>query len=339
MLNIFISHAKEDREYAKQLAQKFRYAGHEVWIDAYNIQGGQDWEEEIFNGIEQAEVVVVCLSPASINSQWVRREIFLARAQHKTVLPIMLVECISLLNKYEETRGLSRFQVINFEGRHDQAIQESLSALRRIQYPHQPAPSFLYQKWDKLSLVLIIISWIFALFIASFSSRVAFSFSGNIPDGIFGAVCGLIGGVGTALVLRRLQPSLKWQQIATIIASWIVSEVVIWNVSKGLFITSNFFTIGMASAVGGLVTGLVLRGVKSSIKLLWILVITVSWVASWIVAILAIQILILGDWRSLPYGVGEIAFSIVLGIVAGSIVGSIGGGVTLWISKRSEVVL
>jgi WD40 repeat protein len=112
---VFISYAHDDKTFAERLARDLGDAGLDVWIDFRRIQGGELWRDEIFKGIAASDVVVICLSPASVESEWVRREILMARSQHKRVVPVMTTQCYHLLDSYDETRWLSDIQIIDFE--------------------------------------------------------------------------------------------------------------------------------------------------------------------------------------------------------------------------------
>lgn len=128
--HIFISYSHDDKIFAERLARDLDDAGLDVWIDFRRLRGGELWRDEIFNGIAQADVVVICLSPASIESEWVRREILMARGHHKRVIPVTPVQCFEMLDRYDETRWLSDIQVINFESKtYEQAFPQLLAAL------------------------------------------------------------------------------------------------------------------------------------------------------------------------------------------------------------------
>src|SRR5882672_8210381 len=72
---IFISHATSDDAFVTQLRQALEGQGLRVWVDSRNMRGGAKLAPEIESAIEQARQVLVVLSPETVNSAWVRREI------------------------------------------------------------------------------------------------------------------------------------------------------------------------------------------------------------------------------------------------------------------------
>ena len=73
-MKVFISHAYEDREIAKRLARQLEDAGLEAWDDS-SIMPGDNWAKEISQALTESQAMVVLVSPAALDSEWVRREI------------------------------------------------------------------------------------------------------------------------------------------------------------------------------------------------------------------------------------------------------------------------
>lgn len=98
MSSIFLSHSHADRAFVRRLADDLRGAGARVWVDEAEIQIGDSLIEKIRQGIDEMEYVGAVLSPSSIESKWVQRELDVAMNQEiggkqVKVLPIMLQEC------------------------------------------------------------------------------------------------------------------------------------------------------------------------------------------------------------------------------------------------------
>jgi hypothetical protein len=87
---VFISYSRQDGNHVDLLTRKLEGAGHKVWLDRSAIQGGARWQEEIVRGIEKANVFLIVLSPPSIASENVERELGLAHVTGKRILPVML---------------------------------------------------------------------------------------------------------------------------------------------------------------------------------------------------------------------------------------------------------
>ena len=77
VVNVFISHSEKDRSYATSLGKVLRGAGLHVW-EPRDVQPGDNWALKIGEALAEADAVIVLLSPDSVASEWVRREIELA---------------------------------------------------------------------------------------------------------------------------------------------------------------------------------------------------------------------------------------------------------------------
>lgn len=71
--DIFISYAREDREFASMLAERFRAREWSVWWD-HRMLPGEDFTSRIQNQLDSARCVVVVWSEHSVNSKYVRDE-------------------------------------------------------------------------------------------------------------------------------------------------------------------------------------------------------------------------------------------------------------------------
>jgi hypothetical protein len=93
--NVFISHRGSDIREAERLADEIQRAGHQVWLDEWNIGLGDSIVGQINEGLEGATYVVLCYSSAGIMSPWMGREWMAALAQQLNgrgikLLPILL---------------------------------------------------------------------------------------------------------------------------------------------------------------------------------------------------------------------------------------------------------
>ena len=96
--SIFLSHNKEDKPFARLLAEDIRRVGITVWLDEAEIKPGDSIIEKIEEGLNGSEYLGVILSPASVKSRWVKRELRAVLHQEittssKTVLPLLYQQC------------------------------------------------------------------------------------------------------------------------------------------------------------------------------------------------------------------------------------------------------
>ena len=81
MANVFISHRGSDTQEAERLAGEIRAAGHQVWLDEWNIGLGDSIVERMDEGLAGATYVVVCYSASGVTSPWMGREWMAALAR------------------------------------------------------------------------------------------------------------------------------------------------------------------------------------------------------------------------------------------------------------------
>ncbi|MEM8806053.1 MAG: TIR domain-containing protein [Cyanobacteria bacterium P01_G01_bin.38] len=93
----FISYGRADsKQFAKHLNDRLVEAGLEVWFDFDDIPLGVDYQNQINDGIEQADNFLFIISPHSVNSDYCAKEIELALALNKRIIPLLHVEEVSL---------------------------------------------------------------------------------------------------------------------------------------------------------------------------------------------------------------------------------------------------
>ena len=86
---VFISYSREDNTYARKLAETLGEQGFEVFIDD-RIDYGDRWWRTIVEAIRSCSAFLVIMTPESENSEWVEREILLARREEKPIYPLLL---------------------------------------------------------------------------------------------------------------------------------------------------------------------------------------------------------------------------------------------------------
>jgi hypothetical protein len=96
--SIFLSYNKEDKPFARRLADDIRRVGITVWLDEAEIKPGDSIIEKIEEGLNGSEYIGVILSPTSVKSRWVKRELRAVlhqeiTASSKIVLPLLYQQC------------------------------------------------------------------------------------------------------------------------------------------------------------------------------------------------------------------------------------------------------
>lgn len=89
MGHIFISYSRKNQHYARQLADLLLGLGFDVWIDD-QIDYGDRWHRVIFKAIKECAALIVIMTPASNDSEWVEKEYLYADELRKPVFPLLL---------------------------------------------------------------------------------------------------------------------------------------------------------------------------------------------------------------------------------------------------------
>ncbi len=75
MSKVFISHSSKDDDFVRELRELLADHGLGAWIDSRELRGGDPLPTEIRAAIENAPAYVVVVSPASLQSAWVGKEL------------------------------------------------------------------------------------------------------------------------------------------------------------------------------------------------------------------------------------------------------------------------
>ncbi len=95
---VFISHASEDKDrFVTKFAQRLRANGIDAWLDKWEMLPGDSLVAKIFEGIQQAQAVIVVLSKNSVSKPWVGEEIdaaFVRRVNGSSkLIPVIIDDC------------------------------------------------------------------------------------------------------------------------------------------------------------------------------------------------------------------------------------------------------
>jgi hypothetical protein len=88
MGHVFISYARADQSYSVQLTEELRRCGFDVWIE--DIGYGARWPATLEEAVRDCAALIVIVTPEAGASDWVRKELVLARSANKPVFPLLL---------------------------------------------------------------------------------------------------------------------------------------------------------------------------------------------------------------------------------------------------------
>lgn len=110
---VFLSYSSVDREFANRIAELLRRHYVPVWHSPTSIAGGQHWHDEIGDALERCDWFVILLSPDSVKSVWVKRELVFAleeKRYNKRIVPVVFRAC----NYRQLSWTLSSRQLVDF---------------------------------------------------------------------------------------------------------------------------------------------------------------------------------------------------------------------------------
>jgi TIR domain len=128
-LSIFVSHSSKDDDFGQKLVHDLRKAfpnEEAIWYDSEGgLYGGDPWWSRIVSSLEACDVFVIVLSPNSVKSKWVMRELDIAMVEGKRIVPILYHQC-DIRPDLKAIQIISFLEPISYEA----AFNRLLQALR-----------------------------------------------------------------------------------------------------------------------------------------------------------------------------------------------------------------
>jgi hypothetical protein len=92
---VFLSHSSDDKEFVTVLNASLYSVGIETFFDLKDILVGQSIPDAIYEGITESTHLIYVISEKSVNSEWVREELSIAKMKEKSgagikILPILI---------------------------------------------------------------------------------------------------------------------------------------------------------------------------------------------------------------------------------------------------------
>lgn len=90
---IFISHSTKDDHFVNRLRDNLIRLGYKVWVDHHDIPAGLHWGDVVEEKLKMSKILLLVLSPDSIESRNVKVEWREFYRQEKKIIPIMRKKC------------------------------------------------------------------------------------------------------------------------------------------------------------------------------------------------------------------------------------------------------
>lgn len=128
---IFISYSSSDSFFVDTIKLKLEERSFKVYIDI-DIPGGKKWRPEIDNMIKDSSFILLVLSKASKESEYVIYEWAYAMSREKIIIPVV-IDDLDVKNLHPK---LSPLQVIYFNHRKTRNIDNLISTIKKTYYQH-----------------------------------------------------------------------------------------------------------------------------------------------------------------------------------------------------------
>lgn len=149
MSTIFLSHNRKDKPFVRRLNERLQAHGIRVWVDEAEMQLGDSLLTKIETAIRDCHYLAVVLSPHSVTSEWVRREVNMALTEELygnkiKVLPLLYQPC--------EIPGFLQDKVYadfteDFESGFETLLSRLKSDMQQEEHRHQRAYEILRETY------------------------------------------------------------------------------------------------------------------------------------------------------------------------------------------------
>ncbi len=140
MGQIFISYSRQDKGFVDQLVQDLKQNNFEIWIDREDIVGGERWRAQIVEAIRSCEAFLLILSPRSVGSDNISKELSLAEKNKRRIIPVIYQDCeIPAQMDYQ----LAELQQVSLVENYSRGLQQLVKAMGAKSFtpPANPNPS------------------------------------------------------------------------------------------------------------------------------------------------------------------------------------------------------
>ena len=147
--DVFISYSSKDKEIAFTFKRYLEAKNVKCWIAPDSIPGGGDYSDAIPKGIDGSHLFILLLSPNSLESKWVPKELSYAMSQNKKVIPYKIADC-----EVNKSFGffLTNVQIVEPQDSFDSIYELITKELKQNNpaKPHEPKAEVKdYYTWER----------------------------------------------------------------------------------------------------------------------------------------------------------------------------------------------
>ncbi len=118
---------------ARTIAEKLaspEFGGYDVWMDVADIEAGLDWNAQIYDHVPKSDVVLLLMAKETRDSDWVRREIDVAKGAKVTILPVLIRGDFDLQETLDRL-DIPRVQALSLLTGSDKEYQDLIAAIEQ----------------------------------------------------------------------------------------------------------------------------------------------------------------------------------------------------------------
>lgn len=132
-IKVFISYKDQSpsKEEARYLASQLIADGFTVFYDVDSLKTGDKWEEKLYTNVTDSDVLVVLLDLNTAESDWVQREVDVARGANIKIVPLNITEDKSYIAEALKRLALEGVHYYSYCSK-----EELVQRNKRKKYPH-----------------------------------------------------------------------------------------------------------------------------------------------------------------------------------------------------------
>jgi len=93
-VQVFLSYSSKDEEWAERIRLELEARGIKTFSPARDIRVGDNITEKVTEGIVKSQAFIILLSPESVQSKWIMRELRIAQSLRRgRIFPVLLKDC------------------------------------------------------------------------------------------------------------------------------------------------------------------------------------------------------------------------------------------------------
>lgn len=264
---IFISYSRREFYFAESLSIRLQHSGMSVWFDSQQIALGENWSQDIQDGLSESGTLVLVASQASIASPYVAKEWQYALENGKPV-HVIFFEAVDLPSELVKSAasiidGRSGFEVnyprllASIKG--EKTIRDPLPVKAILGLPSKLSPSLQAIVLSRigLSLIFSLLIWIDILPLAQNNQQAIFFVLAGLAMGVFLVIRPLV------TLWRIMRRSFVHKDMISVTA---YGEVLILVLAVGYLLFTNVQVSRTNTIILALITGIYLLYWQRSVR-------------------------------------------------------------------------